>query len=110
MLIKRPHLLKECHSKLLVGDAVFGCADVLLGLIRDVKVDPHEDIFLWERLMLLYYPHSACSEIRIILQRAAVCVCPACLMLIDFHCPASVCFESVDNSELRSFGRRDACA
>lgn len=24
---------------------MFGCADVFLGLIRDVKVDPHEDIF-----------------------------------------------------------------
>lgn len=51
LLIKGIYLLKECHGKLLVRDAVFGCADVLLGLIRDVKVDPHEDILLQKRII-----------------------------------------------------------
>lgn len=51
LLIKGIYLLKECHGKLLVRDAVFGCADVLLGLIRDVKVDPHEDILLQQRII-----------------------------------------------------------
>ena len=42
------HLLKQRHGELLVRDAVLGGADVLLGLGRDVKVDPHQDVLLWE--------------------------------------------------------------
>lgn len=40
------HLFKECHGKLLVRDAVPGCADVFFGLVCDVEVNPHQDVFL----------------------------------------------------------------
>lgn len=40
------HLLKERHGELLVRDAVSGRADVLFGLVCDVEVDPHQDVFL----------------------------------------------------------------
>lgn len=40
------HLFEERHGKLLVGYAVFGCADVLLALVGDVKVDAHQNVLL----------------------------------------------------------------
>lgn len=40
------HLFKECHGKLLVRDAVSGCANVFFGLICNVEVNPHQDVFL----------------------------------------------------------------
>jgi len=40
------HLFKERHGKLLVGNAVSGCADVFFGLVCNVEVNPHQDVFL----------------------------------------------------------------
>lgn len=40
------YLLKERHGKLLVGYAVFGCADVLSALGTDVEVDTHQEVLL----------------------------------------------------------------
>ncbi len=40
------HLFKERHGKLLMRDAVSGCADVFFGLVSDVEVNPHQDVFL----------------------------------------------------------------
>lgn len=40
------NLFEKCHGKLLMWDAVLGRANVLLGLIRDVEVDPHQEILL----------------------------------------------------------------
>lgn len=45
-IITATNLFEKCHGKLLVWDAVLGRADVLLGLIRDVEVDPHQKILL----------------------------------------------------------------
>lgn len=40
------NLFEKCHGKLLMWDAVLGRTDVLLGLIRDVEVNPHQEILL----------------------------------------------------------------
>lgn len=40
------HLFEERHGKLLVGDAVSGRADVFFGLVCNVEVNPHQDVFL----------------------------------------------------------------
>lgn len=40
------HLFEQSHGKLLVWDAVSGCADVFFGLFGDVEVNPHQDVFL----------------------------------------------------------------
>lgn len=47
-VVSSSHLFKECHGELLVGDAVSGCADVFFGLVCDVEVNPHQDVFLQE--------------------------------------------------------------
>lgn len=46
LIISPTNLFEKCHGKLLMWDAVLGCADVLLGLIRDVEVDPHQEVLL----------------------------------------------------------------
>lgn len=45
---KRTHsnLFEKCHGKLLMWDAVFGRTDVLLALVGDVEVDPHQEVLL----------------------------------------------------------------
>lgn len=43
------HLFEERHGELLVGDAVSGGANVFLGLVGDVEVNPHQDVFLQRR-------------------------------------------------------------
>lgn len=40
------HLLEQRHGELLVRDAVSGRADVFFGLVCDVEVNPHQDVFL----------------------------------------------------------------
>lgn len=40
------HLLKQCHRKLLVGDAVLGSTYVLFGFISNVEVNSHQEVFL----------------------------------------------------------------
>ncbi|TNN68423.1 hypothetical protein EYF80_021344 [Liparis tanakae] len=43
------YLFEQSHGKLLVGYAVFGCADVFSALRADVEVDPHQEILLRHR-------------------------------------------------------------
>lgn len=52
------HLLKERHGELLVRDAVARSADVLLGLVGDVEVDPHQDVLLQQHNRNLSENHN----------------------------------------------------
>lgn len=38
-------LLKQCHCKLLVGNAVLSSTDILFGFVRDMEVNSHQEVF-----------------------------------------------------------------
>lgn len=63
------HLLEERHGELLVRDAVSGRADVFFGLICDVEVDPHQDVFLQKtEPMRIKRLRSAAPSVRAVLR------------------------------------------